>query len=73
MKPRRRYLAVQIITPNALPSETEFRKVIWQQLQTLYGELGVSRIGFWIVIYHPNQEQPSFIVITANCEYYVQL
>lgn len=51
MRPRRRYLAVRILTRDFIPSESEFRTAIWHQLQDLYGELGVSRIGFWLVFY----------------------
>ncbi len=56
MRPRRRYLAVRIHTSNKLPSETEFRNAIWKQLQELYGELGVSRIGFWLISYQPKDK-----------------
>lgn len=53
MRPRRRYLAVQIYGQGKLPSEAGFRNAIWQQLSELYGEFGVSRIGFWLIAYHP--------------------
>jgi RNase P/RNase MRP subunit POP5 len=53
MRQRQRYLTIHIITDHPLPSEVEFRNAIWNQLQLLYGELGVSRIGFWVVLYHP--------------------
>jgi ribonuclease P/MRP protein subunit POP5 len=56
MRPRQRYLAVQIHTSHKLPPESNFRNAIWQQLQTLYGELGVSRIGFWLTSYHPKEQ-----------------
>ena len=52
MRPRRRYLAVRLHTDGKLPSESIFRNAIWHQLQELYGELGVSRIGFWVLAYH---------------------
>lgn len=53
MRPRRRYLAVQLLMTGTPPSESELRAAVWQQLQELYGELGVSRIGFWLIEYHP--------------------
>ena len=52
MRARRRYLAVHVLSEGRLPSEVEYRSAVWQQLQALYGELGVSRIGFWLVIYN---------------------
>ena len=55
MRPRQRYLAVQLHTSHKLPPESNFRNAIWKQLQELYGELGVSRIGFWLTYYHPNK------------------
>ena len=55
MRPKQRYLAVQLHTSHNLPPESNFRNAIWQQLQALYGELGVSRIGFWLTSYHPNE------------------
>lgn len=51
MRSRRRYLAVRLHTKEKLPSESTFRNAVWQQLQELYGELGVSRIGFWLIAY----------------------
>jgi len=51
MRPRHRYLAVRLVAVTNSLSEEAFREGLWQQLQQLYGELGVSRIGFWIVIY----------------------
>lgn len=51
MRPRHRYLAVRLVGAAESLSEEAFRDGLWQQLQQLYGELGVSRIGFWIVIY----------------------
>ena len=56
MRSRQRYLAVRVHTSKKLPSESTFRNAIWQQLQELYGELGVSRIGFWLTSYHPNEK-----------------
>ena len=53
MRARRRYLAVRLHTKGTLPSESTFRNAFWQQLQELYGELGVSRIGFWLIAYRP--------------------
>ena len=53
MRPRRRYLAVRLHADGSLPSESSFRNAIWHQLQELFGEFGVSRIGFWVVAYHP--------------------
>ncbi len=44
---------VRIITEDNSPPEGKFREAIWQQLQQIYGELGVSRIGFWVMSYHP--------------------
>ena len=55
MRPRRRYLVVRLHADGRLPSESGFRSAIWHQLQELYGELGVSRIGFWVVAYHPSE------------------
>ena len=55
MRPRQRYLAVRLHADGALPSESNFRNAIWHQLQELYGEFGVSRIGFWLVAYHPQE------------------
>jgi RNase P/RNase MRP subunit POP5 len=55
MRARRRYLAVRLHADGALPSESSFRNAIWHQLQELYGEFGVSRIGFWVVTYHPSE------------------
>jgi RNase P/RNase MRP subunit POP5 len=55
MRPRRRYLAVRLHADGSLPSESSFRNAIWHQLQELYGEFGVSRIGFWVVAYHPSE------------------
>ncbi|MFW9986820.1 MAG: Rpp14/Pop5 family protein [Candidatus Odinarchaeota archaeon] len=52
MRTRKRYLAVQLYSKGELPTESNFRNTIWQQLQELYGELGVSRIGFWLIAYH---------------------
>jgi RNase P/RNase MRP subunit POP5 len=51
MRPRHRYLAVRLVGASVSLSEEAFREGLWQQLQQLYGELGVSRIGFWVVIY----------------------
>jgi len=56
MKLRQRYLAVQFVTKDSIPSEEKFRRHLWTQLQNLYGELGVSKIGFWVVIYHPESK-----------------
>jgi RNase P/RNase MRP subunit POP5 len=53
MRLRQRYLAVRLLTLQNLPSEVTFRNAIWAHLQGLYGELGVSRIGFWLTAYHP--------------------
>jgi len=64
MGPRQRYLAVQVHTSQKLPSESNFRNAIWEKLQELYGELGVSRIGFWLTAYHP--EEKSAII---RCEH----
>lgn len=44
---------IRIITEDSPPPEDKFREAIWHQLQQLYGELGVSRIGFWVMSYHP--------------------
>ncbi len=44
---------LRIITEDPLPPEGKFREAIWQQLQQLYGELGVSRVGFWVMSYNP--------------------
>ncbi|MFX0169817.1 MAG: Rpp14/Pop5 family protein [Candidatus Hodarchaeota archaeon] len=55
MQPRRRYLAVHLHAGEKLPSEASFRNAIWQQLQELYGEFGVSRVGFWVIAYHPTE------------------
>jgi ribonuclease P/MRP protein subunit POP5 len=52
MRSRRRYLAIRLHTKGKLPSESYFRNTVWQHLQELYGELGVSRIGFWLIAYH---------------------
>jgi ribonuclease P/MRP protein subunit POP5 len=54
MRTRQRYLAVQLHTKKQRPTEAALRNSIWQQLQELYGELGVSRIGFWLITYHPD-------------------
>ncbi len=51
MRPKHRYLAVRLVGAPSSLSEEAFRDGLWQQLQQLYGELGVSRIGFWVVIY----------------------
>ena len=51
MRLKHRYLAVRLVGASASLSEEAFREGLWQQLQQLYGELGVSRIGFWVVIY----------------------
>ncbi len=56
MRSRQRYLAIRVHTSKKLPSESNFRNAIWQQLQELYGEMGVSRIGFWLISYHPKQK-----------------
>ena len=56
MRTRRRYLAVQLHSKDELPTESALRNTIWQQLQELYGELGVSRIGFWLIAYHPDSQ-----------------
>ncbi len=56
MRSRQRYLAVRVHTSQKLPSESNFRNAIWQQLQELYGELGVSQIGFWLTSYHPEEK-----------------
>ncbi|MFW9935134.1 MAG: Rpp14/Pop5 family protein [Candidatus Thorarchaeota archaeon] len=53
MRTRQRYLAIRVHASQEPPSESAFRNAIWQQLQALYGELGVSRIGFWLTSYHP--------------------
>ncbi len=53
MRQRQRYLTIHIVTDHPLPSEVDFRNSIWNQLMLLYGELGVSRIGFWVVLYYP--------------------
>ncbi|MFX1566605.1 MAG: Rpp14/Pop5 family protein [Promethearchaeota archaeon] len=53
MQSRQRYLALRVYSSAKLPSETDFRNAIWHQLTQLYGELGVSRIGFWLTSYHP--------------------
>ncbi|MFX1509807.1 MAG: Rpp14/Pop5 family protein [Promethearchaeota archaeon] len=55
MQPRQRYLALRIYSSENLPSEADFRNAIWQQLTQLYGELGVSLIGFWLTSYHPDE------------------
>jgi RNase P/RNase MRP subunit POP5 len=60
VRSRQRYLAIRIYASQALPSESTFRNAIWQRLQDLYGELGVSQIGFWVISYHP-QEQSTII------------
>jgi ribonuclease P/MRP protein subunit POP5 len=52
MRSRHRYLAIRLHTKGKPPSEPNFRNTVWQQLQELYGELGVSRIGFWLIAYH---------------------
>lgn len=57
MRQKQRYLAVQLYTSHQLPSESTFRNAIWQQLQAMYGELGVSRIGFWLTSYHPKEKR----------------
>ena len=64
MRPRRRYLAIRLHADGTLPSESSFRNAIWHQLQELYGEFGVSRIGFWVVTYHP----PKFSAI-LRCQH----
>ena len=51
MRPRHRYLAVQLVGATDSVPEEAFREGLWQQLQQLYGELGVSRTGFWVMIY----------------------
>ena len=56
MRLRHRYLAVRIFTQDKLPTETSFRNAIWERLLELYGELGVSRIGFWIITYHSGSQ-----------------
>ncbi|MFX1562905.1 MAG: Rpp14/Pop5 family protein [Promethearchaeota archaeon] len=56
MKLRHRYLVVQLVTEDSMPSEEKFRRVLWTQLQNLYGELGVSKVGFWVVVYHPESK-----------------
>lgn len=56
MRLRQRYLAVRLVTEDSIPSEEKFRRVLWTQLQNLYGELGVSKVGFWVVIYHPESK-----------------
>jgi ribonuclease P/MRP protein subunit POP5 len=53
MRLRQRYLAIRLLTEESMPSEERFRSVLWTELQNLYGELGVSKIGFWVIIYHP--------------------
>jgi len=54
MHVRKRYLAVRLVTENSPPSDKDFREALWRRLHELYGELGVSRIGFWLVIYNPS-------------------
>jgi ribonuclease P/MRP protein subunit POP5 len=53
MRARHRYLAVRLVGGTSSLSEDAFRDGLWQQLQQLYGELGVSRIGFWLMMYDP--------------------
>ncbi|MFX1474298.1 MAG: Rpp14/Pop5 family protein [Promethearchaeota archaeon] len=53
MRSKQRYLVIRIITEDGPPPEGKFRDAIWHQLQQLYGELGVSRVGFWVMSYHP--------------------
>jgi ribonuclease P/MRP protein subunit POP5 len=57
MRLRQRYLAVRLLTLEQLPSESTFRNAIWKQLQGLYGELGVSQIGFWLTAYDPEKQR----------------
>jgi len=54
MHQRRRYLAVRLVTEDSPPSDDAFREALWRRLNELYGELGVSRIGFWLVVYDPS-------------------
>ncbi|MFW9830665.1 MAG: Rpp14/Pop5 family protein [Candidatus Thorarchaeota archaeon] len=56
MRSKHRYLAVRIYTPDTPPSESGFRNAIWERLRELYGELGVSQIGFWLISYHPSSQ-----------------
>lgn len=56
VRTRRRYLAVRIHTSKTLPAESDFRNAIWKRLQELYGELGVSSIGFWLTSYVPQKK-----------------
>lgn len=60
MRSRHRYLAVQLQGAKLLPPESAFRSAIWNTLNSLYGELGVSRIGFWLITY--NQQSKSAII-----------
>jgi len=56
MRLRQRYLAIRLLTHQNIPAEPTFRNAIWNQLQRLYGELGMSRIGFWLTAYHPEKQ-----------------
>ena len=54
---------LRIVTEDGIPPESKFREVIWQRLQQLYGELGVSRIGCWVLSYDP---ELSFSIVRCH-------
>ncbi len=60
MRSRHRYLATQLLGAKLLPPESALRSAIWNTLNVLYGELGVSRIGFWLIAY--NRQSKSAII-----------
>ena len=53
-KERQRYLLFQLISEGNI-EKAELIRSVWRQLHQLYGEVGTSQTGLWLIEYEKNR------------------